>query len=307
MDRGEEIIGLNGAAAVLDVQPETVRRFAEEGRLRSEREETAITSSGCEDVLGLARELGAESAEEEIFEGEVMGDEPSGNSRLPAVPFERYERLLQQGQDYKTRLEERTRQIEEIRQERDAARMEIDRLWSEIERLNLVEFQRELQEKTISTLEEEKTTLAGRARTPPQGTDGPHGREVGPLRRPRPPRSRAERPEEPRLLGPPLRRLKNTNWERIGNDIQGLLKAWATVLAAILAAILLSYSRLYAPGGSAGVPSCSGKVVLDAGHGGPDSGAVKETHVRPHYREGTDPGRRKEAQRPPRMTATRCA
>src|SRR5215204_5724440 len=126
MDRGEEIIGLNGAAAVLDVQPETVRRFAEEGRLRSE--------------------------------GEVMGDESAGNTRLPAVPFERYERLLQQGQDYKTRLEERTRQIEEIRQERDAARMEIDRLWSEIERLNLVEFQRELQEKTISTLEEEKAT-----------------------------------------------------------------------------------------------------------------------------------------------------
>ena len=37
--------------------------------------------------------------------------------------------------------------------------MEIDRLWSEIERLNLVEFQRELQEKTISTLEEEKQRL----------------------------------------------------------------------------------------------------------------------------------------------------
>ncbi|MEW6638682.1 MAG: hypothetical protein AB1425_17915, partial [Actinomycetota bacterium] len=34
-----------------------------------------------------------------------------------------------------------------------------DRLWSEIERLNLVEFQRELQEKTISTLEEEKARL----------------------------------------------------------------------------------------------------------------------------------------------------
>jgi predicted nucleic acid-binding Zn-ribbon protein len=35
----------------------------------------------------------------------------------------------------------------------------MDRLWSEIERLNLIEFQRELQEKTISTLEEEKTKL----------------------------------------------------------------------------------------------------------------------------------------------------
>jgi hypothetical protein len=159
MDRGEEIIGLNGAAAVLDVEPGAVRRLAEEGRLRSESRENGVYAFRLRDVLGLARELGAESAEEEIFEGEVMGDEPPGNSRLPAVPFERYERLLQQGQDYKTRLEERTRQIEEIRQERDAARTEIDRLWSEIERLNLVEFQRELQERTISTLEEDKTKL----------------------------------------------------------------------------------------------------------------------------------------------------
>ena len=159
MDRDEEIIGLNGAAAVLDVEPETVRRFADEGRLRPERAEKGAYVFRLQDVLGLARKLGAASAEEEIFEGEVMGDESTGNSRLPAVPFERYERLLQQGQDYKTRLEERTRQIEEIRQERDAARMEIDRLWSEIERLNLVEFQRELQEKTISTLEEEKQRL----------------------------------------------------------------------------------------------------------------------------------------------------
>ena len=159
MDKGEEIIGLNGAAAVLDVEPETVRRFAEEGRLRPERGENDAYVFRLQDVLGLARELGAASAEEEIFEGEVMGEDAPGNSRLPAVPFERYERLLQQGQDYKTRLEERTRQIEEIRQERDAARMEIDRLWSEIERLNLVEFQRELQEKTISSLEEEKATL----------------------------------------------------------------------------------------------------------------------------------------------------
>jgi hypothetical protein len=159
MDRGEEIIGLNGAAAVLDVEPGAVRRLAEEGRLRSESRENGVYAFRLRDVLGLARELGAESAEEEIFEGEVMGEEPAGNSRLPAVPFERYERLLQQGQDYKTRLEERTRRIEEISQERDAARMEIDRLWSEIERLNLVEFQRELQERTISTLEEDKTKL----------------------------------------------------------------------------------------------------------------------------------------------------
>ena len=159
MHSGEERIGLNGAAAVLDVPTEAVRRFVEEGRLRAEREENGAYVFSVEEVVELARGLGAEAVEEEIFEGEVMGEEPSGSSRLPAVPFERYERLLQQGQDYKTRLEERTRQIEEIRQERDAARMEMDRLWSEIERLNLVEFQRELQEKTISTLEEEKTRL----------------------------------------------------------------------------------------------------------------------------------------------------
>lgn len=159
MDSSEERIGLNGAAAVLDVPAEAVRRFVEEGRLHAERGEDGAYLFSLGEVIELSRGLGAEAAEEEIFEGEVMGEESSGNSRLPAVPFERYERLLQQGQDYKTRLEERTRQIEEVRQERDAARMEIDRLWAEIERLNLVEFQRELQEKTISTLEEEKTRL----------------------------------------------------------------------------------------------------------------------------------------------------
>ena len=161
MDSSEERIGLNGAAAVLDVPVETVRRYVEQGKLRAERGEGGAYFFSLGEVMGLARGLDAEAAEEEIFEGEVMGEESSNHSRLPAVPFERYERLLQQGQDYKTRLEERTRQIEEVRQERDAARMEIDRLWSEIERLNLVEFQRELQEKTISTLEEEKQRLEG--------------------------------------------------------------------------------------------------------------------------------------------------
>jgi excisionase family DNA binding protein len=156
---GEERIGLGGAAAVLDVPAETVRRLVDEGRLNAERDEGGGYTFSLSEVMDLSRELGAEAAEGEIFEGEIIGDEPSGSSRLPAVPFERYERLLQQGQDYKTRLEERSHQMEEIRKERDAARMEIDRLWAEIERLNLVEFQRELQEKTISTLEEEKTTL----------------------------------------------------------------------------------------------------------------------------------------------------
>jgi DNA repair exonuclease SbcCD ATPase subunit len=154
---GEERIGLGGAAAVLGVPAETVRRLVDEGRVRADRDEEGGYTFNLSDVVGLSRELDA--AEGEIFEGEIIGDEASGSSRLPAVPFERYERLLQQGQDYKTRLEERSHQMEEVRKERNAARMEIDRLWAEIERLNLVEFQRELQEKTISTLEEEKANL----------------------------------------------------------------------------------------------------------------------------------------------------
>ncbi len=158
MESGEERIGLNGAAAVLGVPAGAVRRLVAEGRLTSERGLDGGYSLRLSEVEGLARELEVEGAEGEVFEGEIPRDDHA-SSRLPAVPFERYERLLQQGQDYKTRLEERTRQIGEVRQERDAARTEIDRLWSEIERLNLVEFQRELQEKTISTLEEEKQRL----------------------------------------------------------------------------------------------------------------------------------------------------
>src|SRR4028119_1453899 len=177
MDAGGERIGVNGAAALLDVAPEKVRRFVQEGRLRAERGADGDLGLILGEVLNLARGLEAEAAEEEIFDGEVMGDDPPPtNSRLPAVPFERHERLLPQGPDAQNprgarrrRLQERraaptpgrrgTRQAGEGRGERDAARMEIDRLWSEIERLNLVEFQRELQEKTISTLEEEKQRL----------------------------------------------------------------------------------------------------------------------------------------------------
>ena len=163
----EERIGLGGAAALLDRSASTVRRYVAEGRLHAERTARGGYSLLLSEVEELARVLGAASAndsgaaeDEEIFEGEVIGDDTfEGTSRLPAVPFERYERLLQQGQDYKTRLEERTRQIDDVRKERDAARTEIDRLWSEIERLNLLEFQRELQEKAISTLEEEKAKL----------------------------------------------------------------------------------------------------------------------------------------------------
>jgi N-acetylmuramoyl-L-alanine amidase len=52
----------------------------------------------------------------------------------------------------------------------------------------------------------------------------------------------------------------------------GLFRAWATVVAAILAAILLTTAAFAA--GAGAQPLCSGKVVLDAGHGGTDSGAV---------------------------------
>src|SRR4051812_10761061 len=142
----DERIGLGGAAAILGRSASTDRRYVAEGRLHAERTTRGGYSLLLSEVEELARVLGPGDSgdpdaaeEEEIFEGEVIGDETFGGaSRLPAVPFERYERLLQQGQDYKTRLEERTRQIDEVRKERDAARMEIDRLWSEIERLNLL-------------------------------------------------------------------------------------------------------------------------------------------------------------------------
>ena len=53
-----------------------------------------------------------------------------------------------------------------------------------------------------------------------------------------------------------------------------LVRVWATVLAAILAAILLSMAAFTTGVGAQEQPPCSGKVVLDAGHGGTDSGAV---------------------------------
>jgi len=54
----------------------------------------------------------------------------------------------------------------------------------------------------------------------------------------------------------------------------GLFRMWATVLTAILAAILLSMAAFTTGVGAQEQPSCSGKVVLDPGHGGTDSGAV---------------------------------
>ncbi len=53
----------------------------------------------------------------------------------------------------------------------------------------------------------------------------------------------------------------------------GHFKAWATVLTAILVAILLSTIAL-TTGAEAQAGDCTGTVVLDPGHGGTDSGAV---------------------------------
>jgi N-acetylmuramoyl-L-alanine amidase len=56
----------------------------------------------------------------------------------------------------------------------------------------------------------------------------------------------------------------------------GLFKTWATVLIAIVAAILLSVAAFTTGAGAQEQPPCSGKVVLDPGHGGTDSGAVNK-------------------------------
>ncbi len=50
-------------------------------------------------------------------------------------------------------------------------------------------------------------------------------------------------------------------------------KSWATVLAAMVAALLLCTAAL-TTGAEAQDANCKGQVVLDAGHGGTDSGAV---------------------------------
>ena len=57
----------------------------------------------------------------------------------------------------------------------------------------------------------------------------------------------------------------------------GLFKVWATVLVAILAAILLSVAA-FTTGAAAQEAGCTGEVVLDAGHGGTDSGAVNNKY-----------------------------
>src|SRR4028118_1584148 len=109
MDAGGERIGVNGAAALLDVTPEKVRRYVQEGRLRAGggagggpapagRRRAAVRGGSPRagrgaggdlglvlgEVLNLARGLEAEAAEEEIFDGGGRGAaRPPTNSRLP--------------------------------------------------------------------------------------------------------------------------------------------------------------------------------------------------------------------------------
>jgi hypothetical protein len=81
MDAGGERIGINGAAALLDVTPEKVRLFVQDGRLRAERGGDGEIGLALNEVLNLARGLEAEAAEEEIFDGEVIRRPPT-----PACP-----------------------------------------------------------------------------------------------------------------------------------------------------------------------------------------------------------------------------
>src|SRR4028118_268755 len=59
--------GASGAAAWLDVTPEKVRRYVQEGRLRARRGAGGDLGLVLGEVLNLARGLAAEAAEEETF------------------------------------------------------------------------------------------------------------------------------------------------------------------------------------------------------------------------------------------------
>jgi N-acetylmuramoyl-L-alanine amidase len=72
-----------------------------------------------------------------------------------------------------------------------------------------------------------------------------------------------------------------------------LFRAWATVLVAMLAAILLTTAS-FATGAGA-QPTCSGKVVLDPGHGGTDSGAVNTKYGLTEKEQTLDVAKRLEA------------
>jgi N-acetylmuramoyl-L-alanine amidase len=75
----------------------------------------------------------------------------------------------------------------------------------------------------------------------------------------------------------------------------GLFRAWVTVTAAILAAILLTTAAFATGAGAQEQPPCSGKVVLDPGHGGSDSGAVNTKYGLTEKEQTLDVANRLEA------------
>ena len=75
----------------------------------------------------------------------------------------------------------------------------------------------------------------------------------------------------------------------------GLFRAWATVLVAMLAAILLTTAAFATGAGAQEQPPCSGNVVLDPGHGGSDSGAVNTKYGLTEKEQTLDVANRLEA------------
>ncbi len=74
----------------------------------------------------------------------------------------------------------------------------------------------------------------------------------------------------------------------------GFFKVWSSLLAAVLAAGLLLATAL-AAGAEAQEAGCRGQVVLDAGHGGTDSGAVNARYGLKEKEQTLDVARRLEA------------
>ncbi len=70
-----------------------------------------------------------------------------------------------------------------------------------------------------------------------------------------------------------------------------LLKVWAPLLAAVLVASLLVAAAL-STGAEAQEAGCTGQVVLDAGHGGSDSGAVNARYGLKEKEQTLDVARR---------------
>ena len=73
----------------------------------------------------------------------------------------------------------------------------------------------------------------------------------------------------------------------------GLSRVWATVLTAMLAAILLSVAA-FTTGAGAQEVGCTGQVVLDPGHGGTDSGAVNTRYGLTEKEQNLDVAKRLE-------------